>query len=75
MLPEAIERIFDSFEQGSAKTAQEYGGTGLGLTISSHLVQLMGGKLEVKVGLEGSEFYFYPSVKIQIPDIWPNCPG
>ena len=26
--PEEIERIFDSFEQGSAKTAQKYGGTG-----------------------------------------------
>ena len=64
--PEAIERIFDSFEQGSAKTAQEYGGTGLGLTISSHLVQLMGGKLEVKSRLgEGSEFYFTLPLKFK----------
>lgn len=64
--PEEIERIFDSFEQGSAKTAQEYGGTGLGLTISSHLVQLMGGKLEVKSRLgEGSEFYFTLPLKFK----------
>lgn len=64
--PEAIERIFDSFEQGNAKTAQEYGGTGLGLTISSHLVQLMGGKLEVKSRLgEGSEFYFTLPLKFK----------
>ena len=64
--PEAIERIFDSFEQGSAKTAQEYGGTGLGLTISSHLVQLMGGKLEVKSRHEeGSEFYFTLPLKFK----------
>lgn len=58
--PEAIERIFDSFEQGSAKTAQEYGGTGLGLTISSHLVQLMGGKLEVKSRLERDRSFILP---------------
>ena len=64
--PEEIERIFDSFEQGSAKTAQKYGGTGLGLTISSHLVQLMGGKLEVKSRHEeGSEFYFTLPLKFK----------
>ena len=57
--PEALGRIFRSFEQESAKTAQQYGGTGLGLTISSRLVQLMGGELEVKSQLgKGSEFYF-----------------
>ncbi|MDO4273605.1 MAG: PAS domain-containing protein [Eubacteriales bacterium] len=55
----ALERIFNVFEQADRKTAASHGGTGLGLAISSSLVQLMGGKLEVrsKVG-KGSEFFF-----------------
>ncbi|MEG2732450.1 MAG: transporter substrate-binding domain-containing protein [Clostridium sp.] len=60
---EDAERIFESFEQ--AGTARENsGGTGLGLTISSSLVNLMGGKLSVnsKVG-EGSDFCFMLSLK------------
>lgn len=62
--PEALGRIFRSFEQESAITARQFGGTGLGLTISSRLVQLMGGELKVKSQLgEGSEFYFTLSLK------------
>lgn len=57
--PEAIGQIFNAFEQADRSTASRYGGTGLGLSISYRLVQMMGGKLEVKskVG-EGSVFYF-----------------
>lgn len=56
--PEYQDRIFDSFEQlgtSSSKSA----GTGLGLPISSSIVQAMGGNLKVKsVPGEGAEFYF-----------------
>lgn len=56
---EAKDRIFNAFEQAGSDTAASYGGTGLGLTISSRLVQLMGGALEVESALgKGSEFYF-----------------
>lgn len=44
---EAQGRIFNAFEQADSDTSSNYGGTGLGLTISSRLVQLMGGSLEV----------------------------
>jgi len=57
-------KIFDEFSQADASTSRKFGGTGLGLTISSKFVSLMGGKLEVesKEG-EGSTFFF--SIKLQ----------
>lgn len=54
-----ISRIFQAFEQAGRKTTRQFGGTGLGLTISSNLVSLMGGTLEVRSQEGcGSEFFF-----------------
>ena len=44
---ERLETIFDQFSQANESTAQRYGGTGLGLTISSELARLMGGSISV----------------------------
>lgn len=53
-------KIFDEFTQANHTTSSEYGGTGLGLNISSKLVELLGGILKVKSKLShGSEFYFH----------------
>jgi PAS domain S-box-containing protein len=41
------ERIFQAFEQDDTSTTRKYGGTGLGLTIASRLVGLMGGEITV----------------------------
>ena len=57
---EKFKIIFDSFSQADASTTRKFGGTGLGLTISSQLVTLMGGghiDLESEVG-KGSVFSF-----------------
>ncbi|MCP4220236.1 MAG: tetratricopeptide repeat protein [bacterium] len=50
--PEAREKIFDAFTQKDGQAESEYGGTGLGLTISKRLVELMNGSisLESEVG-------------------------
>lgn len=54
-----IAKIFDAFSQEDSSTTRKFGGTGLGLTISSKLVKMMGGTLEVtsELGI-GSKFYF-----------------
>ena len=54
--------IFDAFTQADSTTTRKYGGTGLGLTISSRLVSLMGGNIwvESEPG-QGSRFQFTAS--------------
>jgi CheY-like chemotaxis protein len=56
--------IFNAFRQVDARIASRYGGTGLGLAVSSQLVKLMGGKFAVssKTG-QGSRFEFTADFK------------
>lgn len=61
--------IFEAFTQVDVSTVRNYGGTGLGLTISKHLVQLMNGRIwvESEEG-KGSIFNFTASFKLSPKD-------
>ena len=59
ILEENQKRIFKAFSQEDSSTTRKFGGTGLGLTISNQLLNLMNSRLELKstIGI-GSTFYF-----------------
>jgi len=54
-----VEMVFEPFKQVDERLSRRYGGTGLGLAISHHLVELMGGSIDVKSEQgKGSRFFF-----------------
>ena len=70
--PENMDKIFHAFDQEDASTTRKFGGTGLGLTISNRLLDLMGSKLHVKsIPDIGSVFYFDVAFKTEIEQL-PN---
>ncbi len=66
MTQEQQQLIFESFTQADSSTSRKYGGSGLGLTISRCLTELMGGKMWVNSSpSEGSTFYFTVQLRKQ----------
>lgn len=60
-----ISRIFKPFEQESQDITKQYGGSGLGMSITDHLVHLMGGEIVIDSMLgKGSDFSVYLTLPI-----------
>ena len=63
--PEKQSVIFDAFAQADSSNTRKYGGTGLGLTISHRIVEMLGGRIRVKSeSAKGSTFHF--TVRLEI---------
>lgn len=68
MSSETLVRLFSPYVQANASTARKFGGTGLGLSICKHLVEMMGGAIEVTSAEGvGSRFRF------TLPLEWEDC--
>ncbi len=69
--PESQKKIFEAFKQQDSQNTKKYGGTGLGLTITKRLVEMMNGKISVRSELnKGScfEIIFYDVSVAQAAD-------
>ena len=79
MTPEVLERVFSPFEQADTSTTRRFGGTGLGLTITRRLAELMGGEAGASSDAgRGSVFWFTAvlrrgQVRVDMPQAYANA--
>lgn len=74
IVKEKLAKIFDSFTQADSSTTRKYGGTGLGLTISKSLAELMEGNLNV-VSEDGRGSTFTLRLPLEIVNLEPQITG
>jgi signal transduction histidine kinase/CheY-like chemotaxis protein len=65
-------KIFEAFSQADTSITRKYGGTGLGLTISSNFIELMGGQLDLESAPgEGTTFFF--TIELEDVEVLTEC--
>ena len=70
----AVKRVFEPFEQATPVTAQKYGGSGLGLSITKNLTELMGGSINVTSKKdEGTQFRVELSFECEPQECAPDA--
>ncbi|NNJ11184.1 PAS domain S-box protein [Chloroflexales bacterium ZM16-3] len=67
MTPDQLARLFQPFTQADDSTTRKYGGTGLGLALTRHFCQMMGGAVEV-TSAAGEGSMFTVSLPLRDPD-------
>lgn len=71
--PEQQSIIFDAFHQAQGQPERQYGGTGLGLTITRRLMEMMGGTITVQSVVQQGSSFILNFVDVQIPIATKNC--
>ena len=66
MAPELLGRLFQKFTQADESSTRRFGGTGLGLVISKHLVELMGGRIWIEASAPGQGTTVHCTVQLKI---------
>ncbi len=68
--------VFASFQQADGSTTRRFGGTGLGLTISSRIIDMMGGKIDlISAPDQGSTFFFTIPLPVTYPPTVTDKPS
>jgi len=74
--PEELQNVFAEFRQVDATVTRQFGGTGLGLTISKRFVEMHGGRIWVQSSVgEGSTFFFSVPLRVGEPSPWASAPS
>ncbi len=72
--PQALPRLFDAFEQAERSITRQFGGLGLGLSISKALVEMHGGRIEARSDGKGKGASFRVRLPMTVPAGAPTCP-